>query len=191
MVSLVLFHLLFQIISLPEKSFLIGSLSVIPKAVFAGEWWRLLSGCFLHANWSHLGSNLFGLLIFGNLLEPVIGGRATLLLLLLSGVLGNLLSCFLMPPDTLSIGASGMVYGLTGAYICLMVILQRRLDALRPSGAPKKSAGQLRGAIILLVVFIALHSQEPQMNLWAHLGGLATGILFTPLWLSQNKTEPA
>jgi membrane associated rhomboid family serine protease len=85
-----------------------------------GEWWRLASPLFLHADAPHLLGNVLGGLLFGGLLASRIGAAKTYLIALLSGIAGNSLNLwtFRNTPH-LSIGASTAVFGLLGALIGL------------------------------------------------------------------------
>ena len=81
-----------------------------------GEWWRLVSPLFLHADAEHLLGNVLGGLLFGGLLASRIGAKKTYLIALLSGIAGNSLNLLTYRnTQHLSIGASTAVFGLLGA----------------------------------------------------------------------------
>ena len=81
-----------------------------------GEWWRLVSPLFLHADTAHLLGNVLGGLLFGGLLASRIGAAKTYLIALLSGIAGNSLNLLTFRnTQHLSIGASTAVFGLLGA----------------------------------------------------------------------------
>jgi len=81
-----------------------------------GEWWRLVTPLFLHADTTHLLGNVFGGLFFGGLLASRIGVAKTYLVALLSGIAGNSLNLLTFRhTQHLSIGASTAVFGLLGA----------------------------------------------------------------------------
>ncbi|MBD0255211.1 MAG: rhomboid family intramembrane serine protease, partial [Cytophagales bacterium] len=85
-----------------------------------GQWWRLLTSTFLHGGVLHLFMNLYGLLFVGLFLEPVLGRARLLLIYLLTGVLASLAS-LLWYPATVSVGASGAIFGLYGALLALLL----------------------------------------------------------------------
>ena len=91
-------------------------LFVLNEGVFEGELWRFVTAMFLHGSVSHLLSNLFALMLFGVILESLIGTRRFLLVYLLSGVLANVFSVFFYPS---SLGASGAIFGIIG---CITVL---------------------------------------------------------------------
>ncbi|AXQ29440.1 rhombosortase [Solimonas sp. K1W22B-7] len=82
------------------------------EAVAAGQWWRLLSGNFLHFGWYHLGLNLAGLWVLVLLCPEPLPARAWLLRLLLLG-LGVTVGLYALAPQWRSyVGFSGVLHGL-------------------------------------------------------------------------------
>jgi rhomboid protease GluP len=154
----------------------------IPEVVRQGEWWRIYTAALLHANPSHLMANLFGILVFGNMLEPAIGSIRLLALYLVTASTGLLLSLAMMPVVT--IGASSIDYGLIGTYIGLILLL--RYGQNRPVFWQ-----ELRGALFFMLLFVASNSLELEsINLWGHLGGFLGGIAFALLlWLDRNRAR--
>ncbi len=75
-------------------------------------WYQFFTSMFLHANWAHLSGNLFFLYIFGKLVEEEEGVLGVVSSYLITGLGANLLSILLQPGPTLSLGASGAVFGL-------------------------------------------------------------------------------
>ena len=83
---------------------------LVKPLVADGEWWRLLTACFLHGNIVHLMANLGALKVFGGVVETRTSWRHLYLVYLVSGLVGSVASqVFLEAP---SIGASGAVLGL-------------------------------------------------------------------------------
>ncbi len=78
--------------------------------------WRFLTSIFLHGSLSHLVYNLFALLLFGLILEKIIGSKNFLLVFLVSGILANIFSFNFYPS---SLGASGAIFGVIG---CLTIL---------------------------------------------------------------------
>ena len=79
-----------------------------------GEPWRLCSAMWLHAGVIHLASNMWGLKQAGFPAERVHGWWKILLLYMLSGLMGNVISSIFLP-TSITVGASGAVFGLFGA----------------------------------------------------------------------------
>jgi membrane associated rhomboid family serine protease len=84
--------------------------------VFRGELWRFITAIFLHGSVVHLIYNLFALLLFGLILERLIGSRNFLIVFFASGVVGNIVGVNFYPS---SLGASGAIYGIIG---CITII---------------------------------------------------------------------
>jgi len=83
--------------------------------ICAGEYWRLVTPMFLHADIAHLGANSFSLLIFGQVVERIFGTGRFILIYITAGIVGNIVSfAFTQAP---SLGASGAVLGIGGALL--------------------------------------------------------------------------
>jgi membrane associated rhomboid family serine protease len=78
------------------------------------EVWRFVSSIFLHGGIGHLAYNLFALILFGSILEKIIGGRKFLFVFFVTGILANLISVNFYDS---SLGASGAIFGIIGALI--------------------------------------------------------------------------
>eukprot|EP00884_Botryococcus_braunii_P003481 jgi/Botrbrau1/13133/Bobra.0187s0088.1 len=78
----------------------------------APRWWAFLTSAFCHASWEHLSSNIFLLLIFGKAVEEEEGATGVWLTYLLTALGASLASFLLMPRNSISLGASGAVFGL-------------------------------------------------------------------------------
>lgn len=141
------------------------------QVLSAGQWWRVVSATFLHADIGHLASNLsLGLPLFG-LAMGRYGIGWTLWAGLLAGICGNLLSLGLHPSDYASLGASGVVMGALGI---LSVYL---LPWMKRGSLPTRIAFSALSASILIFVLTGL-SPDPQVNISTHLGGFMGGIFW-------------
>jgi TonB-dependent SusC/RagA subfamily outer membrane receptor len=85
-----------------------------------GQWWRLLTSTFLHGGLMHLLMNLYGLMFIGMFLEPLLGRVKLLLIYLLTGMLASV-SSLLWYQATVSVGASGAIFGLYGVFLALLL----------------------------------------------------------------------
>lgn len=141
-------------------------------AIAAGEWWRGLTAAFLHATTLHILFNMYFLYIFGPRLEQQVGSVAFSGIYLASAAGGSLATYQFGPLSTLSVGASGALFGLFGAWL---------YAAYRQRGSAAGAAmfNQL-GAILL--INMALPFLIRNIDWRAHLGGLATGIVVAFLW---------
>ena len=130
--------------------------------VAGGEWWRIVTAGFLHANLIHLAMNMFALYRIGQILEPAIG-RARFGAVYGASLLTGSLGVLFLSPDELTVGASGAIFGLFG----LMFL------ATRASGIDPWSSGiGITIGINLLITF-----GIPGISIGGHLGGLAGGAL--------------
>lgn len=166
----------------PDLVVLLGGF--YPPAIDSGQWWRFITATLLHGNPGHLFNNVVGLLIFGNLLEPVIGSWRMAALYILSAITGLGLSYFMLPKG-MTFGASTIDYGLIGAYLTLVLILRYRYNR-------DAFFSEFRGALIFVLLFVGWNTLESStVNLWGHVGGLIGGVGFA-LWMAlKPKRNPA
>ncbi len=137
------------------------------------EAWRFLTAIFLHGDIGHLFYNMFALIIFGSILERLIGGRRFLLVFFTTGVLANVFSAFFYPS---SLGASGAIFGVIGALIIVRPTLVVWAFGLP---MPVFVAGILWafGDLIGAIGFLSGNPMDNTGNL-AHLSGMFLGLLF-------------
>jgi len=128
-----------------------------------GEWWRLFTPMFLHYGPLHLGLNMLALWWFGSAVEQVLGRGRYLLLYLVSGVAGSA-GALIASPNSLTVGASGAIFGILGAAF----VLERQRTYVLGGGA---------GMLIVLNLVFSL--AVPGISIGGHLGGLAGGALGT------------
>jgi membrane associated rhomboid family serine protease len=127
-----------------------------------GEWYRLVTGGFLHANILHLGMNMFALWILGSQLEAAVG-RLRFGVVYAAALLAGSLGVMLVSPNELTVGASGAIFGLLGL----------ALAAQRSQGINIWQSG-LGG---ILLINLAFTFGIPGISIGGHLGGLAGGYL--------------
>ena len=131
-------------------------------SIAQGEWYRLVSGAFLHAGFLHLAMNMFLLWLLGQVLEPALG-KAQFVAVYVVSLLGGSLGVMLLDPASATVGASGAVFGLMGA----LVVLQ-----LRAGQSPWQSGIGTLVALNLLITFAV-----PGISIGGHVGGLLAGAL--------------
>lgn len=159
---------------------LFESLCNSPDLVRRGEIWRLLSYAFLHNNATHLMVNLLSLYSMGSFIEPMLGRRRYALLCLVTGVAGGLASALLA--QALSVGASGVVWGLLGATFG-MILGKRQLF-------PKLIARDLRQRLVIILAINVLISFLPHIDRYCHFGGGLAGYLFARFF-AREPTQSA
>jgi membrane associated rhomboid family serine protease len=129
--------------------------------VASGEYYRLITSAFLHGSILHIALNMYALYLFGPPVEAALGRVRFLALYLLSALGGSAVSYAFANPATPSLGASGAVFGLLGAYL----VLNRKLGR------------DTSGVMALLVINFVFGLIAPNIDWRAHLGGLITGAL--------------
>jgi membrane associated rhomboid family serine protease len=137
--------------------------ALVPTLVWNGEWWRLLTGGFLHIGPIHLLFNMLALWVLGRDMETVLGRGRFLAVYLISLLGGSAAVMVFSAPNQAVAGASGAVFGLMGG----LAVVLRRLRA---------PAGQVVGLIAVnLVISVII----PGISLLGHLGGLVVGAAVT------------
>lgn len=138
-----------------------------PAIVINHEWWRLVTACLLHGGLFHMLFNGYALWQLGPLLESAYGPARLIILLVVAGIAGYLVS---LPFVDISVGASGALFGLIGASIAF---------GKRRGG---EQGAMIRGyGIQWLVIGLAFGFIMPGINNWAHGGGALAG--FGVAWL--------
>ena len=125
-----------------------------------GEWWRIITGGFLHAGILHIAFNMYFLYFLGTILEPMIG-RLRFALIYVIALVGGSFGALLLSPNTPTVGASGAVFGLMGAAII----------AMRARGIDPWQSGL--GVTLLLNLGITF--LIPGIAIGGHIGGLIAG----------------
>jgi membrane associated rhomboid family serine protease len=133
------------------------------EGVANGEYYRLLTSAFLHEGFVHIAMNMYALFLFGPPLEQALGRARFALVYVLAALGGSAASYAFSAPNTPSLGASGAVFGLLGAFF----VVNRRLG--RSSS----------GLVVLLGINLAFSFLVPRIDWRAHVGGLVTGALVT------------
>ncbi len=129
-----------------------------------GQWWRLLSCCFLHIGVVHLLLNMYALLFIGYLLEHQLGSLRFLFAYLLTGIVASLTSLW-WHNLVISAGASGAIFGMYGVFLAL----------LTTNLIEKSERKTLLISIGIFVVYNLLNGLNGAVDNAAHIGGLLSG----------------
>ncbi|MFD0587404.1 rhomboid family intramembrane serine protease [Paenibacillus sp. GCM10027627] len=136
---------------------------------YAGpEPWRFVSSMFLHIGFMHLLMNGFALYVFAAPLERMFGKWRFAVLYLASGIIGSIASYWLHPGDFIGAGASGAIYGIYAAYLYLSIFYKDVFG--------KDNAVAIQTILVVGVIYSIV---MPNVDLYAHLGGFAGGLLAT------------
>ena len=148
-----------------------------------GQWWRLFTPMFLHADIGHLAGNMLSLLYLGRVVTRNHSKTEFLTVYFVSGLAGNVLSYFFLPKNVLSLGASGAVLGLGGMLI-YMFTLSRNKSYFKRSGNYV--------SLIVMVLFNLLYGvfmAGGNINNFAHFGGFAAGFLVALVFETVQKAR--
>lgn len=163
-----------------------------PAEVLAGKQLHtLFTSMFLHGGILHIVSNMWYLWIFGDNIEDVLGSRKFILFYLGAGLVASFAHAFSDPTSTMpTIGASGAIAGVLGAYILLypwakVYTIVFFILAMIP-------AVVLIGFWFVLQVFSAsvlwVAGTTAGVAYWAHIGGFLAGmLLILPVWMKSKK----
>lgn len=171
--------------------------AVVPQELttnFAGEWITLFTSQFLHGGWWHLISNMLFLWVFGNNIEDRLGHFKYLIFYLACGALAALSQWFIgMNSAIPSLGASGAISGVLGAYIIRFP--HARITTLIFLGffvtTISVPALVVIGIFFIQNVISGLASLQAAANMsvqtggvayWAHIGGFVFGAILAPLF---------
>jgi hypothetical protein len=139
--------------------------------------WIILTSMFLHANFFHLFVNLYALLMFGSLVERAIGKKQFFIVYFLSGLLAATI-----PFYDAALGASGAIMGIVGMVIILFPNLPVLLFFFIPM--TMRTAGIIFAALDIFGMFTSTGSGIAH---YAHLVGLATGLIYGYFYLKKYK----
>lgn len=156
--------------------------SFAPAVMENGEYYRLFTSMFLHFDFSHLMNNMIMLGALGTSIEPELGSIKLLVVYLLSGLGGNLLSLganWTNGTLVVSAGASGAIFGLMGALVWLVI-------------KNRGGYGRIYGRRVYLMVGLSLYYgfASTGVDNYAHVGGLICGFLLAIcLYRKKDRSE--
>ena len=155
--------------------------SMLPELVWAGEWWRLISCTFLHGGFMHIAFNMYVLYQIGPAIERIYGAPKFLLLYLATGWTSSLLS--LVWSGGNSVGASGAIFGLAGAFLAISLRRRSYWDTF----------GSQMLVFIAINIAIGFSGSFGNIDNFGHLGGLLGGFLLgniMPNTLPEFRATP-
>lgn len=153
----------------------------VSKVTEDGEYYRLFTSMFLHFGFQHLMNNMLILVIVGWNLEKEIGKIRFLIIYLLSGLGGNIISAYwevITADYAISAGASGAIFGIIGALLYV---------AIRNHGRIGDVSG--RGIVFMILLSLYYGFTGDRVDNMAHIGGLVSGFLLSILlyWKRNSK----
>lgn len=142
--------------------------ALIPAAVLQdGQWWRIVTGAFMHGGLIHIGVNMMSLWFLGRFIEYALGSWRMLIVYLVSMVASGLSVVYFSDPITPTLGASGAIFGLFGALFAIGLKL----------GPPGMQL--VRSNLGILAINLIITFTVPGISWQAHVAGLAAGFLLT------------
>ena len=163
----------------PDSRSLIAWGANLRPLTLGGEWWRLITCCFVHIGAVHLLMNMYAFLLIGAQLEPRLGRGRFAAAYLLSGVVASSASLWWHGNNSISAGASGAIFGMYGVFLVM----------LRGDLVEKGKRKQLLASVIFFVGYNLLGGLQAGIDNAAHLGGLVVGMLISALFLPGLRKE--
>lgn len=163
-----------------QNDLLIALGSKVNQYILQGQVWRLITPILLHGSILHIAFNMYALFALGPSLELYYGHKRFLLLYLVGGYAGNVLS-FLFSTSA-SIGASTAIFGLVAAQI-VFILRNRMLFGPR-------ARSLLTNLAVVVGVNLAFGLMQSGIDNWGHLGGLIGGLLFAWFAGPRYKVQP-
>lgn len=143
-----------------------------PAGIAQGDWYRLLTSAFLHGGFMHIAFNMYALYIMGPQLEELVGHRRFASLYVLAALGGSVASYWFSPINTLSVGASGAIFGLMTATI----LIGRDMRA------------DISQIAVLFGLNVVIGFLNPGVDWRAHLGGAVVGGAVAWLLIQARRT---
>lgn len=143
--------------------------------IAAGEWWRIITSMFIHAGFTHVLFNMFSLFLFGPELEKIAGKTRFLTIYFLAGIFGEAATYLTQDPYYASVGASGAIYGIFGAFAALVYYTRNLFPQLKQIILP------------LIVISVIMSFVTPNINIAAHLGGLVAGFVLGIVYFNPKN----
>jgi rhomboid protease GluP len=135
-------------------------------SILNGEYWRLITNIFLHGGLMHVLFNMYGLFFVGIFLEPAMGTAKYILVYLITGIIASIASVW-WHVATVSVGASGAIFGLYGVFFALLTVNVFSKD-LKKSFLISTS---------VFIVYNLIYGLTGGIDNAAHIGGLLSGLI--------------
>lgn len=153
----------------------------VPYVMDSQEYYRMFTSLFLHFGIAHLINNMLLLFVLGSTLESVIGKIKFLLLYLVAGLGGNVLSIWhsiQIGKYSVSAGASGAIFGIIGALLYIVIRNRGRVGTLTS-----------KGMLFMIVISLYYGFTSAGIDNYAHIGGLITGVIMAILIYRKSQIQ--
>lgn len=150
----------------PDSESLIKWGGNLRSLTLGGEWWRLLTSCFIHIGVIHLLFNMYALVYVGLMLEPYLGKSRFLAAYILTGITSSLGSLW-WHDNVVSAGASGAIFGMYGVFLAMLT-----------TNLIDKAARQaMLTSVCVFVGYNLLNGMKAGVDNAGHVGGLLGGLI--------------
>ena len=164
-----------------DQNLLVNAGAQVNFLVSQGQVWRIFTAMFLHFNLIHIGLNMFSLYLIGVAVEVFFGKWRYLVIYLGSGIIGGIVTYFLMPPQTLAAGASGAIFGVFGALGAFYILNRQALGRF--------GTGAIMNWIFWLGLNLVFGFSVAGIGIWDHIGGLVAGLILAFLLMPRNRSR--
>lgn len=169
---------LLTVIPLFPNSLIFEKLAGVNLYIVEGEYWRLLSPIILHSGFSHVLFNSFSLVLFGPVLERLLGKTRFILLYITAGAAANIATLILEPLTYIHAGASGAIFGLFGYFAAILVFRKELLS---------RENSQI--ILTITIIGVIMTFLQPNINVTAHIFGLFAGFLIGAASLAKGRSS--
>ena len=147
--------------------------------IINGEYWRLITPIFLHADIFHLITNLFGILVFGSIIEKKLGSTKFIIIYLIAGLYGNAFSFYFSP--YLGVGSSGAVFGILTSLLIYFYFNKNILGSI--------AREYLISIITIISISLIFGFISSGIDNAAHLGGILSGLIISLILIPKTNNE--
>ena len=178
-VNIIVFIILEILGNTDDPRFMLEHGASYAPLVLEGEYWRLFTSMFLHFGFEHLAYNMFSLLFLGDIVESVMGPVRYLIIYIVGGIGGNVISMMLgMRTGRYAVaeGASGAIFACMGAFLYFALYNRRSFGRLN-----------MRRLGLMVVLMIMQSLVDTGVDNAAHIGGLAVGFLLALVLYHPKK----
>ena len=204
--NLIIINVIIFLASLVNENFMIGTFALFYPTSMYFHWWQVITHMFMHGGFWHIFFNMYTLLIFGCVVERIIGSKKFLLFYFICGLgavalhlgveylqmqsymqgaaLGNATAIqnIAMIKNTPTVGASGAIYGVLMGYA--MLFPESRMTLLFP---PVTLSAKWMVAIFAAIeLFTGVTGISAGIAHFAHLGGMLIGWLMILSWRKRG-----
>lgn len=147
----------------------------VNELIIYGEYWRLVTSAFLHADMLHILFNMYALYSLGRIVETELGGIRYLIIYFFSAITAGLLSFYLTP--NIAVGASGAIFGLLGAMLIMALF-----------GKSKALKSMVRSILFILGLNLFIgFAGSANIDNFGHVGGLLGGIFVATIFMLMER----